>query len=122
MALLGRNDIFYAKSQYCIDLTPREENKKESCCYQSVHLKSINLRITPSVSKLRHQPKKIVLRAETEEDMHEWLNTIIKHKLLADTSVRKSVEVEKVGDSYQQLKPSFKLIQEDTPNNNLQQL
>jgi len=46
--------------------------------------------------------------------MHEWLNTIIKHKLLADTSVRKSVEVEKVGDSYQQLKPSFKLIQEET--------
>jgi hypothetical protein len=38
--------------------------------------------------------KSVVLKAETEPEMHEWLNCIQKNKLLGDANVEKTVTFE----------------------------
>jgi len=53
--------------------------------------------------------KSIVLKAVDEQDMHEWLNAILKHKFLSDSSIEKTVQPVEHEGSKSELKPAFKV-------------
>ena len=41
--------------------------------------------------ELKTRDKSIVLRADSEPEMHEWLNVVQKNKLLGDKNVEKTI-------------------------------